>query len=288
MMVHPKHSLNSLKQKPNPLKTWKYNTNTNNLPLRIAFINVRGLKGKKDAIMDMMKYNKINILGILETKLNECDEKFLYHNDRKQYKSYFTSGSDKTLGLGTRLLIDRKYNAYVHKHKGYKGRIYHVDMLMKNHTKLHIIQTYINANHTEKEQILDLFEYIISLIEDCKKNHSEIIIMGDFNISFQEYFKDFTSNKWIYKLFRYFKRNHLLDTLTLYNDEFEKLYTFYPGDRMKQPSRLDYIWMTVRICKDILNSKIVNIEHFNINHRMITIAIDPQSLFGKQTNAKLR
>ena len=194
-MIHPKHSLNSLKQKPNPPKTWKYNTNTNNLPLRIASINVCGLKGKKDAIMDMMKYNKINILGISETKLNERNEKFLYHNDRKQYKSYFMSGSDKTLGLGTELLIDRKYNAYVHKHKGYKGRIYHVDMLMKNHTKLHIIQTYINANHTEKEQILDLFEYIISLIEDCKKNHSEIIIMGDFNISFQKYFKDFTSNK---------------------------------------------------------------------------------------------
>ena len=100
--------------------------------------------------------------------------------------------------------------------------------------------------------------------------------MGDFNISFQEYFKDFTSNKWIYKLFRYFKRNHLLDTITLYNDEFEKLYTFYPGDRMKQPSRLDYIWTTVRICKDILNSKIVDIEHFNTDHRMITISIDPK------------
>src|SRR6266498_755418 len=119
MMVHPKHSLNSLKQKPNPLKTWKYNTNTNNLPLRIASINVRGLKGKKDAIMDMMKYNKINILGISETKLNERDEKFLYHNNQKQYKSYFTLRSDKTLGLGTGLLINRKYNAYVYKQRCY-------------------------------------------------------------------------------------------------------------------------------------------------------------------------
>ena len=94
-MVHLKHFLNSLKQKPNPPKNWKHNTNTNNLPLRIASINVRGLKEKKDAIMDMMKYNKINILGISETKLNERNEKFLYHNDRKQYKSYFTSGSEK-------------------------------------------------------------------------------------------------------------------------------------------------------------------------------------------------
>src|SRR5207244_12461218 len=122
------------------------NNNNSNTPFRVMSLNVQGLNTtKQHFLLDMMNFNKIQILGVSETNLNEQSSKLIYKNN-KQYASYFTSNSNQVRGSGTGIIIEQQYNSYVRRHNCYKGRVIYIDMYMKGKYKLRIIQTYINAN----------------------------------------------------------------------------------------------------------------------------------------------
>ncbi len=281
MMIQPTVSFSQLQTNPNPSK----NENIYH-PFRIATINVQGLNSeKKDLIIDMMDYNHIQILGISETNLNEYSSKIIYKNNAR-YKAYFTS--NKSRGSGTGILIEKKYDAYVRGHNNYKGRIIYIDLYMKGNNKIRIIQTYINANKKERKEIEDIHSHIKKLIEESKKKNMEVIIMGDFNINYQRYIELHSGNRWEHGLFKFFERNNIGDTIPIINDNPEKLYSYMPKNINQQSSRIDYIWVSAPLLMKIINSKIIDIEHFSTDHKMISASFITEELFGNKQKATIK
>src|SRR6266536_213492 len=281
MMIQPTVSFSQLQTNPNPSK----NENIYH-PFRIATINVQGLNSeKKDLIIDMMDYNHIQILGISETNLNEYSSKIIYKNNAR-YKAYFTS--NKSRGSGTGILIEKKYDAYVRGYNNYKGRIIYIDLYMKGNNKIRIIQTYINANKKEQKEIEDIHSHLRKLIDESKKKNMEVIIMGDFNINYQRYIKLHSGNRWEHGLFKFFERNNIGDTIPIINDNPEKLYSYMPKNINQQPSRIDYIWVSAPLLMKIINSKIIDIEHFSTDHKMISASFITEELFGNKQKATIK
>ncbi|CAJ0893772.1 6198_t:CDS:2 [Entrophospora sp. SA101] len=99
---------------------------------------------------------------------------------------------------------DNEYSKYVQKAIGYQGRVIYLDLFMKGHIKLRIIQVYLQANFTgNKKEITDLHHYIITLIDQGKKNNYKLIIMGDFNLSPERYKEEYHTRQryhWKYNI----------------------------------------------------------------------------------------
>jgi len=233
----------------------------------------------------MMNYNHIQILGTSETNLNEYSSKIIYKNETK-YKAYFTS--NKSRGSGTGILIERKYDAYVRGHNSYNGRVIYIDLYMKGNNKVRIIQTYVNANNKERKEIEDIYSHIKKLVEECKHKNMETIIMGDFNISYQKYVELRSGDRWKHSLFKYLERNNIRDTIPIVNDNPELLFSYIPKNINQCPSRIDYIWTSAPLLTKIISSKVIDIEHFNTDHKMISLLFITEDLFWNKQNARLK
>ena len=267
------------------------NNNNSNTPFRVMSLNVQGLNTtKQHFLLDMMNFNKIQILGVSETNLNEQSSKLIYKNN-KQYASYFTSNSNQVRGSGTGIIIERQYNSYVRRHNCYKGRIIYIDMYMKGKYKLRIIQTYINANKKERTEIEDIFDFIIKTIKEGKQQNMKILLMGDFNINYEEYIaiKARNGTRWYYRLFQFLENNNIIDTIDIFNDTMD-IHSYTPKQQGKNPSRIDYIWASSDLIRESLISKLmaIDIEHINTDHKGISVSFWPHKMFKKKQNAKTK
>ena len=154
---------------------------------KIASSNVSGLceATKQKQIMTFIETHKINIMGLSETKLSSRAAEFI-NKHPSPYISWWNCDDKNKDGTGVGIIMDKHTSKFVQKvsgEKDYKGRILYVDLYMKGHSKLRVIQTYIHANNIEKQQTLILYEKILKIIDQAQQNDFKIIIMGDFNIN---------------------------------------------------------------------------------------------------------
>src|SRR5688500_14768491 len=143
---------------------------TNILPFRLVTQNIQGLNNetKQLQVLDMMKINNIHIMGLSETKLSHQRSKLIYKRN-ENYDAFFNNdGDNHSTGVG--IIISKQYAKYVHRSKGYKGRVIYVDLFMKGKVKLRIIQVYMHANFNQKNDIIDLQNYIISLVTKSQQD----------------------------------------------------------------------------------------------------------------------
>ncbi|GBB98767.1 hypothetical protein RclHR1_33130002 [Rhizophagus clarus] len=82
-------------------------------------------------------------------------------------------------------------------------------------------------------QIEALHKYIDDTISDAQARDIEVIIMGDFNINYRKYLMAFVNNKWQFSLFCTLECRRLLDTIPIFNDNDEEMYTYTPADSNK-------------------------------------------------------
>jgi hypothetical protein len=99
--------------------------------------------------------------------------------------------------------------------------------------------------------------------------------MGDFNINARKYTNRFIHNHWRFKIFDFFERSNIYDTIPLFNDNHDRLFTFNSHDKFKSPSHLDYIWTTFPLLQRSLNSKIIDVAQFNTDHRIVSLSLEP-------------
>ena len=87
---------------------------------------------------------------------------------------------------GVGIILTKHYARYVQSYKGYEGRAIHIDMYMRGHTKLRVIQLYSHATqiNDNRKKIEELHAYVLKIIKEAQQKHFMIILIGDFNINY--------------------------------------------------------------------------------------------------------
>lgn len=129
-----------------------------NNTFKTTTINVAGLNTslKKEQVLNFMKINEINIMGITETKLQNSSVEYIYRDD-KDFKSWWACNDDNYYSAGVGIIMENKYAKHVQTHHEFKGRLLHLTMFMKGNIRLSIIVIYNYANNTQKSEILELY-----------------------------------------------------------------------------------------------------------------------------------
>jgi hypothetical protein len=199
------------------------------------------------------------------------------------------------MGSGVGIIISNDYNKYIHRHKGYKGRVYHVDLFMKGHVKMRIIQTYLHANiANNRSDIEDIHSYIFQLLESARKDNYHTILMGDFNVQYEEYKRDYQrkgSFHWSYNIFHQIKHKfNMKDGIKLYHSitPQNRMNTFHPVQPNKSSTRIDYIWISRSLVMESLTSGTFTAQYFNTDHKAVHMSFLQNSIFQKNSDAKLR
>jgi hypothetical protein len=169
----------------------------------------------------------------------------------------------------------------VHKVVGHKGRVIFLDLYFSQQKKVRLIQVYINANKKERSQIEALYDYIKNIIDEAKLKNMETIIMGDFNINYRKYLMAFVNNRWQFKLFKMLESKYCLDMIPIFNENDEDIYTYIPSDTNRDKSRLDYIWASLPIIGQSVNSTVIENDHFKTDHNTVTLSLDAESFIGR-------
>ncbi|GBB87210.1 hypothetical protein RclHR1_13650004 [Rhizophagus clarus] len=124
---------------------------------KISTLNTSGLNTtiKQEHLINFMNIlNDIKILGVTETKLSINIGQHLYKN-HKNYKAWWYSQA--------------------------------LTLFLKGKIRFMIIVIYNYANNTIKKEITELYAYVKNLIKEEIKHKARIIIMGDFNASYDDY-----------------------------------------------------------------------------------------------------
>ncbi|CAG8741167.1 8097_t:CDS:1, partial [Rhizophagus irregularis] len=226
-----------------------------------------------------MKNNDIDIYGLAETNLSYRQSKIWQH--QFGFHGYFDYSQQGGKGQGVGIIVSDKYDIFVHKAVGHKGRVIYLDLNFSQKKNVRLIQVYINANKKERTRIEELYQYIKNIIDDAKNKNMEIIIMGDFNINYRKYLLAFISNRWYFKLFKMLENRHLLNTIPIFNEDDKNIYTYIPPNDSNEKSRIDYIWASLPILGQSLNSTVIENDHFTTNHNTVTLSLDTQLFIGR-------
>src|SRR4051812_14928195 len=149
---------------------------TGSQELRIANINVRGLKnkGKQQMVLDIFEKENLDILAIAETNLNQAEAKYLYRNNDK-LRALWQGSENKGEGVG--LIVRENLAKHIHKVHRVSERIIAIRMAFKG-IKLVIISIYLPSEPKGKEKSTKILE---DFLRNTVKREDNLLILGDFN-----------------------------------------------------------------------------------------------------------
>jgi exonuclease III len=128
-------------------------------------------------------------MGVSESWLSNKQEKQMLLHE-KDYFTLFKNDTEHPEGIGVGLIIKKNYAQYIYWHDSYKGRIIYVYFLFRNKKKLRLIQYYSVLNScvlSRKEERKNTLTQLIKIIQEGKNSHYQIILMGDFNLKYEDY-----------------------------------------------------------------------------------------------------
>ncbi|CAB4443904.1 unnamed protein product [Rhizophagus irregularis] len=258
-----------------------------NNTFKITTINVAGLNTslKQEQVLNFMKINKINILGVTETKLKNSIVENLYQNE-KEYTSWWTCDDDNYYSAGVGIIMEKAYAKHVQTKDLFKGRLIHLTMFMKGKIRLSIILVYNYANNTQKPEILELYDKINEIIKSERKFQSRIIILGDFNINYEEFLEKQRKNlsiPWKLNLFKILNNYRFKDTNTLFHTK--PLSTWR---RNNAASRIDFNWVNFELIPDLIYASTNKVHIFNTDHSAVTSYFSIDDIFKKPQMATNR
>ena len=273
----------------------KIETISASVPLRVVSQNVQGLNSpaKQQQLLHFIKSNNIDIMGLAETKLNDKKATHIYKHD-PQYKAFFNNTSDSLSSSGVGLLISNAYAKFIQYTGSYKGRIIHVDMFLKGHIKLRIIQVYLPHESYGRVYFDDIVDHLITLIEDSNRRQQKLIVMGDFNLDCKKFYANYNSRgsfHWKYRIIHRMGINNLVDSIDLYHDvdDNNPFNTFKPPSlSTHQPSRLDMIWLSRDLILETLASNILDHDFFSTDHAAVYLSLQTSDIFHRQAKASLK
>ena len=301
MSVHPINNNNGVSNM-HPLNTHQILTNDNfyshiNDPnfFSIATHNVRSCVSniKMNQIEQFFTTYNLDILGLSETHLNTTQALYRsknFHN--KPYKFIFSSNNPKNNYQGVGFIIRSYLQEHIFFQEFLFDRIAYIDMQFKNKTKLRIIQIYLPANTTDKDQLdlrTTLENTIIKLIIKAQSKAYHVILMGDFNINFYKIQAKHNSTKrnrtcrsFIDKLLNL----NFIHTASLLSDKCKKLPHTFTSTK-KTHTHIDYIFTSPSLSHDLTSFKIFDPSStiYESDHLPLHITIYKNNIFHNSSNA---
>jgi len=257
-------------------------THQNNL-LNISSHNVQGLSTtlKQQQLNAFLTSNKIDIMGLSETKLSKNNAQYLldkYNNT--EYSSWWDAeGTQLASGVG--LIIRTQLTKHVRLVKSYKGRIIYVDFYFKGKNKLRVIQFYNYADSNHKCENLELYNKIHEIIKEAIKFKFHIVIMGDFNLKPDDIITNAPKSckkknipLWRRKIFTILNKYLFQDTAAYLSNHPE--YTWF---NKTSSSRIDHIWISRNLLPDLINFEATDPSFYTSDHRCITAILSTVTIF---------
>src|SRR6266498_5252721 len=236
----------------------------------------------------MNLYN-IDILGLSETNIPNKHSSYTCRS--KSHTSYFHN-SDSPLGSGVGIILSNNIAKYVRSTKSFKGRVIYVDLYMKGHTKLRIIQVYLYASLTHRStETRALYKELETLVRNSTKDNFKLIFMGDFNLNYDKFHQlqhSAGQSRWQYSIMEFLQSQTMIDVIDATNDlSLNPLHTFTSVVN-NASSRIDYIWVSHDIITEVISSHTFSMDFINTDHAIIRATFKMDQLFGRSSQASLK
>ncbi|PKC56544.1 hypothetical protein RhiirA1_473845 [Rhizophagus irregularis] len=182
--------------------------------------------------------------------------------------------------------MEKAYAKHVQTKDLFKGRLIHLTMYMKGKIHLSIILVYNYANNTQKTEILELYDKINDIIKKERKLQSRIIVLGDFNIKYEEFLDKQQKNlsiPWKLSLFKILNNYRFKDTNVLFHTK--PLSTWR---RNNITSRIDFNWVNFELIPDLIYASTNKVHIFNTDHSAVTSYFSIDDVFKKPQMAMNR
>ena len=261
----------------------------------VGTLNVRGLNkmAKQQQLLNYMNLYNIDILGVQETSIPQRQSKYTCMSTK--YDCYFTN-DERNLGSGVGIIINKSISRYVHRVRKYKGRLIILELILKNNTKVKIINTYIPSPSPirTKEEILELYKLINKEINESNQSQTYNIVIGDFNLNYENFVtkKKKSTIDWRFRILTQLHDKDYHDLIEIIygpnNEKNRSLDTFIPPDNNKSPSRIDYIYASTNLLQEVFAIKNYNMELFNTDHKVVVASFFTEEIFNLKSQARLR
>ncbi|CAB5203358.1 unnamed protein product [Rhizophagus irregularis] len=244
---------------------------------KLAVYNVQGL-GKEDKyglLVDALKENKWDILGLCETKLKSEAAKFRFIG-LDNYISY-SACNENSSKEGVTLLIKKLLAYHVTNIERIEGVAIKVDLVFKNKVKnFRCILIYRPIEKLENVVKVQEIQDKLTKWNDCDYDKWDLVVMGDLNEHYKvEEFLDKGLNSVKgkkCKIINWLLKNNFIDSEYIINSfNVDSNFTWKSGNNC---SRIDYIW--IRDSMDFLleDFKAFEFEDFvESDHRLIEIKL---------------
>ncbi|BFZ16297.1 hypothetical protein BsWGS_19336 [Bradybaena similaris] len=238
--------------------------------LKLATWNVRTLsgEGKLANVKQELEREKINILGMCETRWKGTGIK-----TDEEFKIIYSGGEERQRGVA--IILDRETSKSVQGYWAVSDRVLLVKLIGRPFN-INIIQIYAPTGESSDDSIEEFYNDIESALKKCKD--SEItIIMGDFNAKVGNQGDGCTvgnhglgeRNERGYKLVEWAKEQEMIVGNTWFQQHPRRLWTWRSPDG-KTRNQIDYILISRRFRNMLTIAKTVPNADCYSDHRLIT------------------
>jgi exonuclease III len=249
----------------------------------VSTINLVSLNGRIEEIIDIMKQQKLDIIGCSETKWKGNGAKDL----REGYRLWWSGGKKGRNGVA--FVTNEKSTIRVIDVENINDRMIKLKMDIGNEY-MEIIQVYapqVGREMQEKERFIGKLEN-----EICRSKTDNIVIMGDFNAKVGEDRKNYEEVMGVNGYGRRDKEGELLlelckrNGMYICNTNFKKALKEEKITRIswdgKNESIIDYIIVGKNIKKYVRDTKVLYKINLDTDHRLLV------SWIGKRWEKKIK
>ena len=166
-------------------------------------------------------------------------------------------------------------------------------MFFKGKTKIRFIQVYFHATTTaNRQEIADIYRYVLNLITTAHDKNTKVILMGDFNISPEIYKKEYATKgsfHWRFKILHKLQDNNMIDRIDFTNDITDSndssQHTFWPNQPSVSSSRIDMIYVSHSLLPEIITCDRQSPDLFDTDHDAV-FTIMSDDIFNIQSTAQ--
>ncbi|CAB4437388.1 unnamed protein product [Rhizophagus irregularis] len=252
---------------------------------KVATLNIQTLSSiKLGLIIEYMTKNNIDILGLTET--NKLDKDIKYMNvDLRDYAIInHNEKNGAQLGKGVSFIIKKNLERHIFKIDKYKGRVLQIDLSFKKEKRIRLILVYNKSGSSDMDEKIDVNQKIISMIKDAKYKKMEQILLGDFNLRYEKYKKAKDRNTYCHKSLRIFKKLEELNLWDIHKEQYDMdnlgVIPTFISKINKANTRIDYIWASEKIFREINDAKIRGIEGIITDHKILTFSFVNQGIIN--------
>lgn len=237
--------------------------------------NINTLTGKEVEIVEEMKQNKLQILGLSETKKKGKGKMQLDNG----YMLYYTGvQQDQRAKEGVGIIINDEMDKRVIQFKAVNSRVMVVSIEFSREEVVNIIQIYGPVEGAIEEEMNEFYETLQRVLDEVREENEATVIMGDWNsrvgrdrnrgMGCMGTYGEETINRNGAKMIEFCRRNDLIIGNTMWYQKLEDKYSFVAEERNAK-SLIDYIVYTQNMSRTVRRVETRREAEVGTNHRLV-------------------